>query len=76
MRNHTPKGRGGDSVEALRKIWMEGYEAGKKAAGAIPVVQITRADIQRVYEAGSCGNPACVGCGAPPRVDEGREQGR
>lgn len=55
---------------------MEGYEAGKKAAGAIPVVQITRADIQRVYEAGSCGNPACVGCGAPPRVDEGREQGR
>lgn len=26
------RGRGGDSVEALRKVWMEGYERGKRDA--------------------------------------------
>lgn len=25
-------GRGGDSTEALRKVWMEGYERGKREA--------------------------------------------
>jgi hypothetical protein len=29
----SDRGRGGDSVEALRKIWMEGYERGLRVCG-------------------------------------------
>jgi hypothetical protein len=32
-----------------------------------PFVEITREDLARVFEPGSCGNPACPACGEPAR---------
>lgn len=57
------RGKGGDSTEALRRVWMEGYEAGKRAASTPPVVvEIDPADIQAAYSH-PCANPAsCPAC--------------
>ena len=62
------RGRGGDSVEAIRAIWMEGYNTGYRAgltlarSNRIPEVEITTHDLNRVYERGSCGNAECQVC--------------
>lgn len=65
----------GDSVEALRAIWMEGYMRGRadgqdavRTGAPVPIrsaeVEITPEDIGRVYEKGACGNAECPACGA------------
>lgn len=68
----------GDSIEALRSIWMEGYMRGRadgqdaaRTGAPVPMrsaeVEITADDVGRVYEAGACGNAACPACGAASR---------
>lgn len=55
------RGKGGDSTDALRRVWMEGYEAGQRAAVA-PVVEIDPADIVAAYSH-PCANPeSCPAC--------------
>jgi hypothetical protein len=58
-------GKGGDTTEALRKIWMEGYNHARREAGlheAVRVV-ITAADLARATEPGHCASPqACPVC--------------
>lgn len=58
----------GDSIEALRRIWMEGYERGMRDSG-VPFVAIKPEDLRRVYEPGSCGNAACP-CASAPAAPE------
>jgi len=54
--------RGGDSQDALRKVWMEGYERGKRDASAPPVVVIDTADLAAVYSH-PCDHPdECPAC--------------
>ena len=58
-------GRGSDSLDALRAIWMEGYRRGlaEGASGRkLPLVDITHEDLARTFEHGSCGNPNCPAC--------------
>lgn len=61
------RGKGGDSTEAIRAVWMEGYERGRavgRQAGAPPVVEIEPANIVAAY-AHPCANPTeCPACAA------------
>ncbi len=59
----SKRGRGGDSQDALREIWMQGYREGIRVGG-VPVVKVKPQDIARVYEHGACGNSECPVCGS------------
>ena len=56
----------GDSVEALKEIWMQGYREGYRqglvSRAPATVVEISRADLLAVQH-GNCGNPKCPVCG-------------
>lgn len=66
------RGKGGDSLEAIRRIWMDGYNEARRELGRPPVVYISTEDLARVHELGTCGNPGCHACG--PRVPVSREE--
>ncbi len=57
-------GKGGDSIEAIKAVWMEGYREGRRiGAGTVPFVEIDPADIEAVY-AEPCSHPeTCPACG-------------
>lgn len=67
------RGRGGDSTEAIKEVWMQGYREGLRRAGGVPVVKIDPADIARVYEPGTCAHPDECPCSSSERR-ESRER--
>ena len=59
------RGKGGDSQDALRAIWTEGYQRGLMdgmRGRRIPEVKITETDLRRVFEPGSCAHPTDCPC--------------
>lgn len=55
------RGRGGDSVEAIKAVWMQGFREGLRR-GAIPVVRISDEDLRAVCEPGHCAHPDQCPC--------------
>lgn len=49
-----------DAIEALKKVWTEGYERGRREPHR---VEITEADLLLVFSH-DCGNPDCPVCRA------------
>lgn len=55
--------RGGDSQEALRAIWMEGYNRARRDLGLAPYVTISTEDLRAVFSV-RCASRDCPTCKA------------
>jgi len=64
--------RGGDSQDALRAVWMEGYRAGLAAGAKAPKVCIAPRDLE-THQLAECGNATCPVCRTIKAVQSGCE---
>jgi len=58
--------RSHESIDAIRQVWMEGYNHARREMGLGPrLVMISENDIRQVFEPGTCAHPRECPCSSP-----------
>ena len=59
-------------MDAIRAVWMEGYNYARRELGVPPFVEISPGDLEATYEHGTCADPEhCPACSAAREAPRG-----